>query len=76
MPRLLLRIEMNKEEFYELFWDAEYIFTIEDVWRCVEEYAIEMCKEQRKICATESLNMSSSTLDNILNSSLPEELNK
>ena len=38
-----------------------------------EQYAEDMCKKQREICAKESLTMSSSTDANILNAPLATE---
>ena len=38
-----------------------------------KQYAEDMCKKQRKICAYESLTMSSSTEINILNAPLATE---
>ncbi len=79
---------MNKKEFWgnfvnegeveghsvSQFYDNEP----EKVWQWIEEYAIQMCKEQREICANTYDRDDShyENFENILYAPLPKELIK
>jgi len=68
----------KRDEFYKFVkkdgWGFDIIEADADgLWQWIEEYAIEMCEKQIKICADE-YNVDDLHYLNILHSPLPKEL--